>query len=68
MGQEDVLFLLKKHKGTWFDSKTITKNIEPSRPSVTVSLLKLRKSKSVDFKAIDKIWGEKPTYAYRHKK
>jgi len=48
MGQEEVINLLKKHKGQWFNSGQIEKLLGGS--TINVSLCRLRKHKDIKFK------------------
>ena len=50
MGQQEVYDFLKKNKGNWFTSKQIANKVGVSVGSVTVSLAKLRRMKSVFYK------------------
>jgi transcription initiation factor IIE alpha subunit len=49
MGQQDIYDFLKKNKRRWFTSKELSKKLGISIGSVTMSLKKLRESKSVKF-------------------
>ena len=49
MGQQDIYDFLKKHPARWSTSKELSEKLEISIGSVTMSLKKLRESKSVKF-------------------
>jgi len=49
MGQQDIYDFLKKHPARWYTSKELSEKLEISIGSVTMSLKKLRESKSVKF-------------------
>ena len=63
MGQQEVSDFLKKHRGKWFTSKEIAKNLKVSTGSVINNLSKLRKSKQVLFKKA----GRANQYIYKYK-
>ncbi|MCX8147560.1 MAG: winged helix-turn-helix domain-containing protein [Candidatus Woesearchaeota archaeon] len=50
MGQQDIYDFLKKHPKRWFTSKELSQKLGISIGSVTMSLKKLRESKSVKFR------------------
>ncbi|MFC1753952.1 winged helix-turn-helix domain-containing protein [Thermoproteota archaeon] len=50
MGQQDIYDFLKKNPNKWFTSKELSQKLGISIGSVTMSLKKLRESKSVKFK------------------
>ena len=49
MGQQDIYDFLKKHPKRWYTSKELSQKLGISIGSVTMSLKKLRESKSVKF-------------------
>jgi len=63
VGQQEVYDFLKRHKGKWFTSREISKELGISIGSVTMSLKKLRKSGIIDFEST----GKKNTFRYRFK-
>ena len=50
MGQQDIYDFLKKNPKKWFTSKELSQKLGISIGSVTMSLKKLRESKSVRYK------------------
>jgi len=50
MGQQDIYDFLKKNPKKWFTSKELSQKLGISIGSVTMSLKKLRESKSVKYK------------------
>ncbi|HLC46845.1 MAG TPA: winged helix-turn-helix domain-containing protein [Candidatus Nanoarchaeia archaeon] len=50
MGQQDIYDYLKRHPRKWHTSKELSEKLGISIGSVTMSLKKLRESKSVRFK------------------
>ena len=64
MGQQEVYDFFKHNPGKWFTSKQIAKKIGPSLGSVTTTLAKLRKSKSIVYKMSQKRTN---MYLYRFK-
>ena len=63
MGQQEVYDFLKENKHEWFTSKEITKQLNISLGSVTMSLKKLRQSGILHHK----FTGERNSYQYRFK-
>lgn len=55
MGQEEVINLLKKHKGQWFNAHQIEKLLNSS--TVCTSLTRLRKHSEIKFKPNPKFKG-----------
>ena len=49
MGQQDIYDFLKNNKEDWYTSKELSKHLAISIGSVTMSLKKLRESRSVKF-------------------
>lgn len=49
MGQQDIYDFLKNNKEDWYTSKELSKHLGISIGSVTMSLKKLRESRSVKF-------------------
>jgi len=49
MGQQDIYDFLKKHSTKWFTSKELSQKLGISIGSVTMSLKKLRESRSVKY-------------------
>jgi transcription initiation factor IIE alpha subunit len=68
MGQQEVYNFLKEHPVEWFTSKEISKGINISIGSTTVSLKKLRENNEIQYKAIGKKSGKRTQYSYRFKK
>ncbi len=62
MGQQEVYDFLKKNKRKWFTSREISISLKLSIGSVTMSLKKLRNSKSLKFKMSK---DRKNTYQYK---
>lgn len=50
LGQQDIYDFLKKHPKKWFTSKELSEKLGISIGSVTMSLKKLRESRSVKYK------------------
>jgi len=63
MGQQEVYDFLKKNRSVWFTSKEITKKLNISLGSVTMSLKKLRQSGIL----YHRFTGERHLYQYRFK-
>lgn len=63
MGQQDIYDFLKKNQTKWFTSKELSERLKISIGSVTMSLKKLRESKSVKFKQ-----SKRNTFQYMFKK
>jgi len=64
MGQQEVYDFLKKNQSKWYTSKDISKSINISLGSVTMSLKKLRNSNFV----MHKKHGKRNQYLYSFKK
>jgi len=62
MGQQEVYDFLKKNKRKWFTSREISAALKLSIGSVTMSLKKLRNSKSLKYR-MSKV--RKNTYQYQ---
>jgi DNA-binding transcriptional regulator GbsR (MarR family) len=65
MGQQEVYDFLKKNKRKWYTSREISTALKLSIGSVTMSLKKLRNSKSLKYKMCK---DRKNTYKYQFKK
>ena len=63
MGQQEVYDFLKKDRNNWFTSKEITKKLNISLGSVTMSLKKLRQSGILHHR----FTGGRHRYQYRFK-
>lgn len=63
MGQQDIYDFLKKNQAKWFTSKELSERLKISIGSVTMSLKKLRESRSVKFKQ-----SKRNTFQYMFKK
>lgn len=63
MGQQDIYDFLKRNPARWFTSKELSEKLKISIGSVTMSLKKLRESRSVKFKQT-----KRNTYQYMFKK
>ncbi len=63
MGQQEVYDFLKNNRNSWFTSKEITKKLNTSLGSVTMSLKKLRQSGILHHR----FTGERNSYQYRFK-
>ncbi len=50
MGQQEVSDFLKKHKPKWFTAREISKGLNLSNSSVTVSLAKLKSRNYIKYK------------------
>ena len=61
MGQQEVYDFLCKNKGEWYTSRDISKALDVSIGSVTMSLKKLRKTNLIKYKNL----GKRNTYYYR---
>ena len=68
MGQQEVYNFLKEHSNHWFTSREISKGINISVGSVTVSLKRLREKNEVKYKQTAKRFGERKQYLYKFKK
>jgi len=67
MGQQEVYTFLRRHRNKWFSAKEIMNKLKLSQGSVSMSLLKLRKGKIIDFK-LEKEITHREAYVYRFKK
>jgi len=70
MGQQEVFNFLKNNRNGWFTSRQIADNLKASYGSVSVSLMKLRKSEQIKFKKNKLITlkhGRVGKFLYRHK-
>ncbi len=47
MGQQDISDFLEKNKGRWYTAKKLSKHLKISIASITASLSKLRKRKTI---------------------
>ena len=63
MGQQDIYDFLKKHPKDWFTSKELSQKLGISIGSVTMSLKKLRESRSVKYQTT-----KRNMYKYMFKK
>ena len=50
MGQQEVFTFLKKNRNKWFTSRQIADKLKASYGSVSVSIMKLRRSGQIKFK------------------
>lgn len=67
MGQQEVYNFLKDHPNDWFTSRDISKGINISVGSVTVSLKRLREKNEVQYKSGGKRYERKKQYLYKFK-
>lgn len=71
MGQQDTYAFLKEHKDKWFSSREISKGLNASLGSVTNNLKKLRESKQILSRMVDRKIrpaGKRKIYEYKYKK
>jgi len=70
MGQQEVFTFLKMNGNKWFTSRQIADKLKASYGSVSVSIMKLRRSGQIKFKknkAHIKTHGRVGIFVFRHK-
>ena len=70
MGQQEVFTFLSKNRNKWFTSRQIADKLKTSYGSVSVSIMKLRRSEQIKFKKNKlhtKTHGRVGIFIYRHK-
>ena len=70
MGQQEVYSFLKRNKTKWFSSRAVIEKLGASPGSAIMSLNKLRKGNTVQFKlqTVDGSTTRRRVYFYRYKK
>jgi len=67
MGQQEVYDFFKENRRGWFTSKDITKKLNISLGSVTMSLKKLKQSRLIYYKLNNQRSPGRSSYQYKFK-
>lgn len=71
MSQQDVYEFLRKHKTSWFSARDIKEQLDVSIGSITNSLKKLRESKQILYRIVQrksKTSNKRQIYEYKFKR
>lgn len=71
MSQQDVYEFLRQHKKSWFSARDIKEQLDVSIGSITNSLKKLRESKQILYRVVQrksKTSNKRQIYEYKFKR
>ena len=63
MGQQEVLYFLKRNNGKWIFARDISKGLDSTYNCVTRNLRSLREGNLIDFRTV----GKRNIFEYRYK-